>query len=512
MQNALVSARFVTNLGRFIASARIPDILGPSRIYPTPDFELAMIENTLKTISFHAAIQGLQVYGLILLNLDGRVVSWNSGATTLLGYVESEVLGRDFDFIFTKEDRSSGVPRREMAKALETGHAFDDRWHVRKDQSQIYVNGGLCLVKDEDGQLLGFVKIIRDQTERKLQVEKIEDLNAQLLTAHRRLEEYASTLETKVRERTEALNERNIELQDFCYSIAHDLRAPLRSIQAMAEVVLEDYGTALDATGHKYLTRISEAGRQLDQLTIDLLDYTRFSREDVKLASISLEKVVDEVIANLSETIRQKGAQVSITRPLPSTSTALIASVKRSGPTLAASTIPSRFTADKQSHFTTSRWSRNSATTLARSKLAGSVRAMISPSRRCIIITSTTASTGRFVRLLTTPVSPRTHSRAGARGCDSTRAPSSISRPEFSRSRINMLTGTTTAWISPLKVRTACRSYNKLAGRPSSTNSLSPPIPMPGPHPAHRQCAAFRGIILSAAIGQTPTIRNSVRR
>ena len=276
-----------------------------------------MIENPLKTISFHAAIQGLQVYGLILVNLDGRVVSWNSGATALLGYAGPEVLGQDFDFIFTDEDRASGVPRREMAKALETGHAFDDRWHVRKDQSQIYVNGGLCLVKNEGGEPLGFVKIIRDQTERKLHLEKIENLNAQLLTAQNRLEEYASNLESKVRQRTEALHERNAELQDFCYSIAHDLRAPLRTIQAMSQVVLEDYGAVVDAAGHKYLTRISESGRELDQLTMDLLDYTRFTREEIKLAPISLEKVVDEVIENLSESIRQKRAQISVDRPLP---------------------------------------------------------------------------------------------------------------------------------------------------------------------------------------------------
>ena len=276
-----------------------------------------MMESRLKNLSFHAAIKGLQVYGLILLNLDGEVVSWNEGATALLGYTEPEVLGRDFEFIFTEQDKGLGVPRREKTKALETGHAFDDRWHVRKDQTQIYVNGGLCLVKDEAGQPLGFVKIIRDQTERKLQVEKIEDLNAQLLAAHGQLEVYASTLESQVRHRTEALNERNAELQDFCYSIAHDLRAPLRSIQAMSEVVLEDYGTVLDATGHQYLTRISEAGRQLDQLTIDLLDYTRFSREEIKVTSLSLEKVVEEVMANLSEIIAQKSAQITIHRPLP---------------------------------------------------------------------------------------------------------------------------------------------------------------------------------------------------
>ena len=277
-----------------------------------------MPENDLlKRISFRSAIHDVEVYGLILLNLEGCVVSWNQGGAHLLGYSESEVIGRNFEFLFTPEDRAAQVPQREIAKAMRDSYAYDDRWHLRKDQRPIFVNGGLCLLKSETGQPIGFVKIVRDQTERKMHIEEIEELNAQLAEAKRGLERYAATLEEKVQERTKALNDRNTELQDFCYSIAHDIRAPLRNIQAFSEVTLEDYGTVLDVKGQEYLERIATSASRLDRLTQDLLEYTRFSREEISLTVISLEQVVDEALANLSADHDQNGATIKVRRPLP---------------------------------------------------------------------------------------------------------------------------------------------------------------------------------------------------
>jgi signal transduction histidine kinase len=172
-------------------------------------------------------------------------------------------------------------------------------------------------LKNVAGKPVGFVKIIRDQTERKQNLEKIEELNAKIVEAHNLLEDYTTSLEEKIQERTKQLSDRNIELQDFCYSIAHDVRAPLRSMQAMSQVVIEDYGALLDPKGKEYLSRIVKAGGQLDQLTLDLLDYTRCSREEINLTSISLEKVIDDVLYTLGEDILQKNAIVSVHRPLP---------------------------------------------------------------------------------------------------------------------------------------------------------------------------------------------------
>jgi len=277
-----------------------------------------MTENDfLRTLSFQSAIHEVEVYGFIMLDTNAHIVTWNRGAHQLLGYTEVEALGQHFEFIFTTEDRFREIPRIEVANALGQGYAYDDRWHVCKDQSQIFVNGGLCLLKNEAGLPVGFVKIIRDQTERKANLDKIKELNEQLVQAQAQLENYTTTLEVKIEERTHELNERNAELQDFCYSIAHDVRAPLRSMQAMSQVVIEDYGAVLDPKGTEYLERIVKAGEQLDRLTLDLLDYTRCSREEIHLTSISLEKVIDDVLYTLDGSILIKDATISVHRPLP---------------------------------------------------------------------------------------------------------------------------------------------------------------------------------------------------
>jgi PAS domain S-box-containing protein len=136
----------------------------------------------LKSLSFATAIQTVEVYGLVLVTLQGQIVTWNAGAEQLLGYSESEAVGQNFSFFFTPEDRAARVPQQEIAKAASTGYAYDDRWHLCKNGTRTYVNGGLCLLKADDGQSLGFVKIIRSQTEKKRHLDEIEDLKTILAT------------------------------------------------------------------------------------------------------------------------------------------------------------------------------------------------------------------------------------------------------------------------------------------------------------------------------------------
>jgi len=124
----------------------------------------------------------VQVYGLILVTLEGQIVTWNAGAEQLLGYGEAEVVGQNFSLFFTHEDCAAQVPQKELAKAAGSGYAYDDRWHLRKDGTRVYVNGGLCLLKADNGQPLGFVKIVRNQTEKKRHLDEIENLKTLVAT------------------------------------------------------------------------------------------------------------------------------------------------------------------------------------------------------------------------------------------------------------------------------------------------------------------------------------------
>jgi len=131
-----------------------------------------------------------------------------------------------------------------------------------------------------------------------------------------RVKRQAVELEQRVQERTRELEVANQELDAFSYSISHDLRAPLRAMQGFTEALLEDYGERLDATGQDYAQRIVAASHRMDGLIQDLLAYSRLSRTEVRLDPVNVETVVDEVCAQLATEFKDRGAEISIDRPL----------------------------------------------------------------------------------------------------------------------------------------------------------------------------------------------------
>jgi signal transduction histidine kinase/HAMP domain-containing protein len=133
---------------------------------------------------------------------------------------------------------------------------------------------------------------------------------------HERVKGQAVELEQRVQERTRELEAANHELDAFSYSISHDLRAPLRAMQGFTEALLEDYGARLDAPGQDYAQRIVAASRRMDLLIQDLLAYSRLSRAEVELETVSVETVVDEVCAQLATELKSRGAEIAIDRPL----------------------------------------------------------------------------------------------------------------------------------------------------------------------------------------------------
>ena len=112
-------------------------------------------------------------YAIITLDLDGRVTEWNAGAQNIIGWSKAEMLGHRADVFFTEEDRRAGVPEAEMRATLEQGIGNDERWHVRKDGSCFWGNGKMMPLKDQDGVLQGFIKVVRDRTEQRLAAEKV---------------------------------------------------------------------------------------------------------------------------------------------------------------------------------------------------------------------------------------------------------------------------------------------------------------------------------------------------
>ncbi|GAB1539465.1 hypothetical protein NUACC21_21310 [Scytonema sp. NUACC21] len=132
-----------------------------------------------------------------------------------------------------------------------------------------------------------------------------------------RLQQYALELEERVIERTNELQETNQELEAFTYSVSHDLRAPLRTMQGFAQALQEDYGDQIDSMGQQYIQFITEGAIHLDTLIDDLLGYSRLSRGQIQLQPVDLNGVVTEARKQLSTQLAEKQAEV-IVRSLPS--------------------------------------------------------------------------------------------------------------------------------------------------------------------------------------------------
>jgi PAS domain S-box-containing protein len=112
-----------------------------------------------------AVVESASDYAIMMMDAAGRLTSWSPGAEAVFGWSSGDVLGRDFEILFTAEDRAAGVPARELGEAARNGATPDKRWHLRRDGVRIYLSGSLRPLHGTDGEPRGFIKIARDETE-----------------------------------------------------------------------------------------------------------------------------------------------------------------------------------------------------------------------------------------------------------------------------------------------------------------------------------------------------------
>ena len=112
-------------------------------------------------------VESAQEYAIFTTDLERRVTSWNGGAQALFRYTDEEILGRLGDILFTPEDLEAGAPQREAEEAQTVGRAENERWHSRKDGARFYGSGMVTPLRDDAGNHIGYVKVMRDLTEQK---------------------------------------------------------------------------------------------------------------------------------------------------------------------------------------------------------------------------------------------------------------------------------------------------------------------------------------------------------
>ncbi|MEM6162518.1 EAL domain-containing protein [Erwinia sp. P6884] len=127
-------------------------------------------------VMYRLLVQNIHGYALFMLKPDGTVMNWNAGAQRAIGYLSSEIVGRNFACFFSEEEQAKGLPQRGLQIAEETGRYDVEGWRYRKDGSAFWAHAVIDAVRAEDGTLIGFAKITRDCTEQK---EKLAEQRAQ---------------------------------------------------------------------------------------------------------------------------------------------------------------------------------------------------------------------------------------------------------------------------------------------------------------------------------------------
>ncbi len=150
-------------------AAYILDVLAAAADSISQGIERKRVEESLRKSEerFRLLVEGVQDYAIFMLDPDGRVVTWNDGAERIKGYRAEEILGRQFSRFYEKGDIALGKPGQELQEAEANGRSIVEGWRVRKDGSRYWAEVITTSIKEEEGTLVGFAKIIRDLTERK---------------------------------------------------------------------------------------------------------------------------------------------------------------------------------------------------------------------------------------------------------------------------------------------------------------------------------------------------------
>ncbi|WP_210486028.1 PAS domain-containing sensor histidine kinase [Rufibacter aurantiacus] len=229
-------------------------------------------------------IDSVQDYAILMLNTEGIIMSWNTGAERIKGYKPDEIIGKHFSTFYTREAIENGFPKFELTQALQNGRFEDEGWRIRKDGTAFWANVVLTPIFNSEKRLLGYAKITRDLTER------------------RRNEELMQKNKDLVRI--------NNDLDNFVYSASHDLKSPIANLEGLLTALQEDLGSEVE--NHSQIISLMQGSiGTLKKVISDLADVTRLQLGKQQSESVQIQGLVAEVKENLRQLIKSTNAQIT---------------------------------------------------------------------------------------------------------------------------------------------------------------------------------------------------------
>ena len=224
---------------------------------------------------YQLLIESVRDYAIFVLDPEGRITTWNIGAERLKGYKASEIIGKHFSTFYGQEDIESRKPWRELEIVQREGRVEDEGWRIRKDGSRFWANVIITALRGDDGSLVGYAKVTRDLTERRLaELKAIDDA--------RRLSE------------SEAANKAKAE---FLAAMSHELRTPLNAIGGFAQLLSMGVHGPVTEQQKEDLDRISASQRHLLGIINDILNFSRIEagRIEYHISRMDLKSTIESV-------------------------------------------------------------------------------------------------------------------------------------------------------------------------------------------------------------------------
>ncbi len=240
---------------------------------------------------------------VVSTDTQGKVTFLNPVAETLTGWSSSEALGQPLERVFNIINESTRLAvENPVAKALRENRIVGLANHtilITKTGQETAIDDSASPIRNTKGEIVGVILVFHDITERR--------------QAERDKEAYAEILENRVKERTAQLEESVRSLEGVSYSIAHDLRGPLRSMEAFTTALIEDCSAELSPTAHDYASRIATSARRMDALIRELLAFGQLAHQEIALERVSVDDAVNRAVASLEGVIEECRAEITVT-------------------------------------------------------------------------------------------------------------------------------------------------------------------------------------------------------
>jgi PAS domain S-box-containing protein len=240
--------------------------------------------------SFRLMVESVTDHALVMLDSEGRVLSWNAGAERIQGYHAEDIIGEHFSRFYPGEDVINGKPQRDLETVMASGRFEDEGWRLRKDESSFWANVVYTAIRDQLGNLRGFAKLTRDLTERR-QVEAA-------LTGAKSAAEKANQAKS-----------------DFLSSMSHELRSPLNAILGFAQLMESD-SPPPTSSQQASIEQILQGGWYLLELINEILDLAviESGRLSLSLEPVSLVEVMLECQAMIEPQAQKRGIQMTFSQ------------------------------------------------------------------------------------------------------------------------------------------------------------------------------------------------------